>query len=225
MIIGNQCAWPTVHAVWKRPHGVWIMQEPGQQQLAVVPRWVEGCEARRQARFVGWIMLLVGTPHAPLLADVVIDDPENSAIMCVYGAELVPTTQFASKYTLRFPRVDEVRVDKVRRTSSYACALMGPHHLHACASPGSRWIRSTSCIVCWKAVLMRALSWTLRGWCMVVSPRSDVAKQRRGLLPRPSRPGVRCLSCAVAHAVHCDDAAAPSAGCLPSDRLVGGETL
>ena len=47
-------------------------------------------------------------------ADVIIDDPANSILLEVYGAELVPTTQFASEHTLRFPRVESVRVDKVR---------------------------------------------------------------------------------------------------------------
>jgi len=45
--------------------------------------------------------------------DVVIDDPRNSILLEVYGAELVPTTQFSSKHTLRFPRVECVRTDKV----------------------------------------------------------------------------------------------------------------
>ena len=44
--------------------------------------------------------------------DVVIDDPANSILLEVYGAELVPTTQFSSKHTLRFPRVHRLRTDK-----------------------------------------------------------------------------------------------------------------
>ena len=44
--------------------------------------------------------------------DVYIDNPNNSIILEVKAAEIVPSETFPSKITLRFPRVEKTRLDK-----------------------------------------------------------------------------------------------------------------
>lgn len=46
--------------------------------------------------------------------DVVIDHPSHGIILKVKAAEIVPTTQFNTNLTFRFPRVESIRRDKVK---------------------------------------------------------------------------------------------------------------
>lgn len=67
--------------------------------------------------------------------DVVIDHPSHGIILKVKAAEIVPTTQFNTNLTFRFPRVESIRRDKVKAvdyaanhvTQADSCSLVCYH--------------------------------------------------------------------------------------------------
>lgn len=52
------------------------------------------------------------SPAASERPDVYIKDPSQSIVFEIIGAEIVPSERFPTSYTLRFPKVKEIRYDK-----------------------------------------------------------------------------------------------------------------